>query len=186
MLGDQRVDLSDDLGIAAESELGVDQLLDRADPQLAQPRGLALGERLVGEIAEHGPPPQRQRTLERRGRALGPARRKLGPALDDEPFEAVGVEALAIQPQLIAVVTRHDVGARAVAVRQRLAQAWTWTCRVLAAVAGGRWPHSSSIRRSLLSVSFACSSNSASSACCLLPLTVTMRPSSTTSSDPRM
>jgi hypothetical protein len=52
VLGDQRIDPTEDLGVAAERELRVDQLLERADPQLAQPRRLALGERLIGEISE--------------------------------------------------------------------------------------------------------------------------------------
>ena len=57
VLGDQRVDLRHHLGVPSERELRVEQLLDRADPQLGQPVGLTRGERLEGEIAERGAAP---------------------------------------------------------------------------------------------------------------------------------
>ena len=61
-----------------------------------------------------------------------------------------------------------------------------WTCTVLAAVAGARSPQSSSISRSVPSVSLACSSSSASRARCLPAASTTGWSSSRTSSGPRM
>src|SRR4051812_17210415 len=61
-----------------------------------------------------------------------------------------------------------------------------WTCSALPAVAGGRSPHSSSITRSALSVSLACSNRSASNARCLPPPSATSPPSSRASNGPRM
>ena len=73
MLADQRLELCHHLGMAAERELRLDQLLERRSPQLSQPRDLALGERLVREVRQRRAPPQRERPLERRSGALGAA-----------------------------------------------------------------------------------------------------------------
>ena len=44
VLGDQRLELADELGVAAERELGVDALLERRHAQLLEARDLRLGE----------------------------------------------------------------------------------------------------------------------------------------------
>ena len=64
---------ADELGVAAEREVGVDTLLERAEPQLLEPRDLGLGERLVGEVGERRPAPQRERLAELLRAALGGA-----------------------------------------------------------------------------------------------------------------
>jgi len=58
VLDDERIQLTDDLGVAVERQLGVDQLLDGADPQLGEPRGLVLVERLVREVAQRRSGPE--------------------------------------------------------------------------------------------------------------------------------
>ena len=49
MLGDQGLELAEKLGVIAELELGVDSLLDHAQPQLLELRDRGLRERVVGE-----------------------------------------------------------------------------------------------------------------------------------------
>ena len=76
MLGDERLELADELGVTAERQVGVDPLLERRQPQLLQPRDLGLGERLVGEVGERRPAPQRERLAQLRAAAVcGRARR---------------------------------------------------------------------------------------------------------------
>ena len=70
VLGDQRLELADELRVPAGGEVGVDALLERREPQLLQPRALGLRERLVGEVGERRPAPQRERL------SCGAARRR--------------------------------------------------------------------------------------------------------------
>ena len=64
MLVDEPLQLPDHLGVAAQRELGLDRLLDRSHPQILEPGYLGLGERLVREVGERRPAPERQRALE--------------------------------------------------------------------------------------------------------------------------
>ena len=50
VLGDQELQLFHHLGMATESELRLDQLLQGSDPQVIQARDFRLGERLVGQV----------------------------------------------------------------------------------------------------------------------------------------
>ena len=56
-------------------EIGVDALLERAEAQLLELRGVRLGEGLVGEIGQRRPTPQRERLAQRRGRGARDRRR---------------------------------------------------------------------------------------------------------------
>ena len=58
---DERLELADELGVAAEREIGLDPLFERRELQLVEARDLRLCERLVGEVGK------------RRGRARGRA-----------------------------------------------------------------------------------------------------------------
>ena len=98
MLRDQRFELVDDLGPAAELEVGVDPCLDGRDPPLAEEPDLLLRELLEREIFERIAAPQRERGTQElcallRGRALG---------LVDEPVEAREVELLRVGAQHVA------------------------------------------------------------------------------------
>jgi hypothetical protein len=75
--------------MAAERQLGLDQLLERCDPEVVEPGDLALGEWLVGEVCKGRATPQRERILERRHRALWATGGELAPALGEKPLEAV-------------------------------------------------------------------------------------------------
>ena len=62
----QDLELLDHVGVLAERELRLDQLLERRAPQVVQACHLGLGEWLIGEIRQRRPSPQRQRFLELR------------------------------------------------------------------------------------------------------------------------
>jgi hypothetical protein len=61
MLVDERLELADQLAVAARREVGVDRHFGRAHAQLAQPVDLGGGERLVGHVGERRAVPQRER-----------------------------------------------------------------------------------------------------------------------------
>ena len=111
--------------MTTERQLRLDQLLQRRHAQVVEPGDLPLREGLVGELRQRRAAPQRQRPLQRRNGALRVAAGQLASPLGHEPLEAVRVEALGIEPQLVAVLARHDHAGRGAAglTRQRLAQA---------------------------------------------------------------
>ena len=188
MLDDQRLELPQDLGVTAERELRLDQLLHRRNAQILEPRDLRLRERLVREIGEHRASPQGERLfkrLERLRRALGC---KLGATLVEQALEAVRIHLLGADLEAVAVGTRdHDVAATlACPAHESLAQARDVDLKRLCGGGGRPSPHSSSIRRSLLRVSPRCRSSSASTARSLLPPNVTGWAPSRASSGPRM
>ena len=54
----ERLELPDELAVAALRQLGVDRLLERGQPQLVQPPDLARGEGLVGDVRQRWAAPQ--------------------------------------------------------------------------------------------------------------------------------
>src|SRR5439155_7084154 len=90
MLSDEVLELVDELPIAAELEIGVYPLLERGQAQLLETVDLAGQRRLVRQVGERGPSPQRQRLRE----LLPPLARSERPRLGDEPLEAVEVDRL--------------------------------------------------------------------------------------------
>ena len=128
MLRNQSLQLRSDVGVAAESQIRLEPLLDCAEAQLVQPADLALSERVVGEVGEGRPTPEGERFSERRGRVLGAAGGQLAPSLLDEAPEAVDVQL--VRPHLEHVTagmraqdpgTRRGRGAPRVGL-ERLAQ----------------------------------------------------------------
>jgi hypothetical protein len=73
MSGDQPLELTHELAVATELDVGVDPLLDRAQVQLREPADVGLREFLVCEVGKWGTPPERKRLAEqlRRGTRLG-------------------------------------------------------------------------------------------------------------------
>ena len=61
MLGDECLELPDELVVAPEGEVGVDPELERRQPDLLEPGDRRLGEAFVGELRERRAPPERQR-----------------------------------------------------------------------------------------------------------------------------
>ena len=83
MRGDERLELRHEPAVAAESEIGLDPLLQQREPELLEPRRLDCRERLEGELGERRPVPERERSVQPRGRGLevagGPRVQTFGP-----------------------------------------------------------------------------------------------------------
>src|ERR671910_41359 len=97
MVADQRLELCDHLGMTAEVQLGLDEVLPGRDPRLLETADLALRERLVGEFRQRRATPQRQGLFEYRQSAFRVAAGQLAAALDHEPFKALRVEPVGTQ-----------------------------------------------------------------------------------------
>ena len=84
--------------MTTDGKLGLDPLLERGKPQLAETSDRRLRERLIGEVGERRPAPQRERLAQ-----LLHSRRGIGAAgLGDEPLEAGDVELGRVDPQHVA------------------------------------------------------------------------------------
>jgi len=70
--GGQRLQLTDQIRVPAEREIGFDTVLEDPGPQLLQPRDLRVRERFIADVGQRRTAPQRQRLPEDRRR---PARR---------------------------------------------------------------------------------------------------------------
>ena len=65
------LELADELGSATKLELGLDPLLDGGQPQLLEPGGLVLGERLVREVGQRRTAPELERFANEADPTLG-------------------------------------------------------------------------------------------------------------------
>ena len=75
-------------------EVGGDARVESGQAALLEPCSLRLGERLVRDVGQGRPPPERERLRQR--------------AVLDEPLEAVDVELAVVHPQEVARRTRDD------------------------------------------------------------------------------
>ena len=64
VLGNERLELGHQLVIATDRQVGVDAILDRRQTKLLQPGDLALRERLVPEVRQRLPAPERKRLVQ--------------------------------------------------------------------------------------------------------------------------
>ena len=119
VLRQQRIDLADDLLMAARSQVGLDRQLLGGQAQLLEPPDLGHRERLVGDIRQRIAAKQRERLASRSVRR--PAVLCRPGRLGDEPLEAADVHELAVDPQLVPAPAGEDLGAAVVG--QHLAQA---------------------------------------------------------------
>src|SRR6266566_152328 len=65
MLADERLQLTHDLTVASQSQVGIDPVGDSRNPQLVQPPDRGLDKRLVVDIGEGRTAPHAQRTAQR-------------------------------------------------------------------------------------------------------------------------
>ena len=79
MLLDHALDLADQLGMAAEGEIGGEAILDRGETQLRQASDVRLGKALEREVVEWGTAPECERFVQHVGRLLVPSCRQCGP-----------------------------------------------------------------------------------------------------------
>ncbi len=94
MLGHERLELAHELGVAAAGEIGVDPVLERADPHVLEPSDRGPRERLRGEVGQRGAAPELERGAEPAGRILvvsagGRLGCFRGPALEPAQVELV-------------------------------------------------------------------------------------------------
>ena len=112
----ERLELGDELGVAAEREIGVDSLLEHDGAQLLESRDLGLRERLVREVGQRRATPELERLAKGTGRRTGIARAERRPPLVREPREAVDVHALRLELEDVARRPRHELlGAQSLA-----------------------------------------------------------------------
>ena len=90
-----------------------------ASAQLLEPGDLALRERLVGEVRQRRAAPQRQRLLQRRGGALGAARRPARSAPRRRAARSGARRGARDRAQLVAALAGHDHAGRPLSSRPR-------------------------------------------------------------------
>ena len=104
----ERRHLGHDLCVPSQLEVGLDALLEGAEPLLFQPRDRRLRERVVGEVCKRRPAPQRERLVQLVRSDL----RIRSRGLVAQPLEAVEVEPAGLDPQRVPRRPRQDhVGA---------------------------------------------------------------------------
>ena len=104
MLADERLKLGDDVGGVTELDVGLDPLLERDEPELAQPPGLRLRPLLERELGQRGAAPELERAPEKRP-SLGP---RGTPRVGEELLEAVRVDLLSSDLQDVAGSARDE------------------------------------------------------------------------------
>ena len=108
MLGDQRTQLADEVGVGAGRELGAHPLLDRLHAQLLEAADLELRELGEAVVGQRRPTPQGERGVEVPGGRLGAVLGDRGPAALEQVLEAVGVDRLVLDAQRVADGTPQD------------------------------------------------------------------------------
>jgi hypothetical protein len=106
MLQEQRLELAREVEVSPQGEIGVDPTLEGGEPQLLEPDDGRLGERFVREVHERRAAPERERGTQQLGRPVRLGIGERATPLLDEPLEAVEVELLGLDPQLIASLRR--------------------------------------------------------------------------------
>ena len=94
MLAERGREPPDQLDVPAVGELALEPPLERGQPQLLEPRDLALRERLEREVRQRRPPPQRQRLVVT--------------LLLEQPLESMQVELAVVDPEHVARRPRLD------------------------------------------------------------------------------
>ncbi len=99
VLGDQALELGDELAMAAEPEIGVDPILECRDSKLLEPDDLRVSERLPGEVGERRPTPERECRPQGVGRTSGVARPERRPPLLAETSELEEVDGFRVDDE---------------------------------------------------------------------------------------
>ena len=102
MLRDELLELRGKLGVATESEVGVDPLLERGQPQLVEAVDRGLREALVAEVGEGRTAPERERFPENRRRTGRVPALRSPPSSLRETLEASDVEGVLGDDQRVA------------------------------------------------------------------------------------
>src|SRR5215218_8843421 len=116
MLADEPPELGDEVGMAAERQVGLDPLLERAQAQLLEPADLFASEVLIGEVGERRTAPEGERLAQNLRRRLRIFRPKV-PSAAEELLEAIHIALAGIQAKQIAVAARLKRRRRPVAAQ---------------------------------------------------------------------
>ncbi len=108
MSGDERLELGHHVGGGAELELGLDSVLERRGAERLESHALILREGLVDELGERGAPPEGQRIAKVLGRLGIPALFECGAAGGTPTLEAVEVDGVGGNSELVAGGTRTE------------------------------------------------------------------------------
>jgi hypothetical protein len=108
MVGDQALELADEVRMASEREVGLDPLFEGTQAQLLQPRDLRLGKRLVGEVVQRRSSPQPERVAEDPGGLCCLSGRQGLSALLEQRLEAARVDRLRLDAEQVARRAGHD------------------------------------------------------------------------------
>ena len=162
MLVDERLQLRDELGVAAEREVGLDSQLERGQTCSLEALDLRVRGRVVGEIRERLAAPEVERLAQETARPGGLRRFCLG----DQPLEAEQVELIRVDPDQVPRLLREDRPRRR---RAACAAARRGTEARSPRRPAGRVGHSASIRRSTDTARLGVSRRAVSSARCFGP-----------------
>src|SRR6266545_2993688 len=105
MRDDERFQLREDGGVPAECELGVDSLLEGAQPLLVETGDLGLSEVVVREVGQGLPAPELERLPDRGLCAARISAGELSARVVEQISEPVAVELALLDDQEIAVAT---------------------------------------------------------------------------------
>ena len=105
---DQRLQLGNQIVMTAQRELRPDPFLHGHHAKLLEPRGLHLGERLVGDIREGRAAPEPERLPQHRRSVLRLAGRQVDAGACEEPLEPVDVQLVRLDHEPIAAALGRD------------------------------------------------------------------------------
>jgi hypothetical protein len=109
---DEGAELSDQLRVSAEREVGVDPCLQRRQPLVLELGERIARERLVLEIRQRPAAPEVERPTERSRRFLGLAVPELAPAFLDQQAEALEVDPIRLDVEHVAGRARDEDAVR--------------------------------------------------------------------------
>jgi hypothetical protein len=104
VLGHERLELPDELGVTARLQVGVHTVLERGEPQALESGDLRSREVLVREVCERRPTPHRERLAKPSRRALRGRFARLG----NDLLEARAVELVRLDAQQVARLARDE------------------------------------------------------------------------------
>ena len=108
VLGDKRLQLGDQVAMAAEREVGFDPLLECRQPELLQPRDLDLGERVVRELRQRRAAPERERLAQLAAASSARPAAERPSSLLEQGLEPMEVELAVGDRQHVAVGTGQE------------------------------------------------------------------------------
>ena len=112
MLADERLELGNGLGVAAERELDLEPLLERDEAQLLESGDLVAGEGLVAEVRQRRPTPEAERLAEHLRRLASVAVGEQPRARAEQILEPCRVERARLDAEQVAGRPRLETAVR--------------------------------------------------------------------------